>query len=495
MTPIPLHFSPFSKKLSKKYTQKMFSHTPIVVVLLVFFVLLVQPQYFQVTVAAPEQNTQKVQEKYKEMLADSQQENDAWEIQFETLLVGDDGETKITYTVSPWDTLSKIAKLFGTTVDAIKRANNIDDDTLRVWKKLTIAYDKSIIYDIPEDISVKEFTKKYNLNMDDILTLNYLDSPDKILEKWQQVFVPLNKIEAEERGLIEKKRFVMLDIPEKKEEDNWKKEDVSYLAKWKNGTQKYQQKIVSAEETAKYLQQLEQAKKESQEAEKKARELERQAEEARKEAEKQAKLKQKAEKQKAEKIAAEKAKQAAKARAEAKRKKKILQKAEQDQKARKKQEKKSLTDIASQCSSSQCYHQGKCRTKPSQAVCAPNDPDNAWVCKKWFIDTWRSCITPQEQKKKIAKATAPKKSGKVLKQWYFNPYKKWYSNGRWWWHCTHYAGYYRSRKLWKETNWRGNAKYRYSNAKAAGRRVGQTPVVKSIIVMKYGSQWWWSGYW
>ena len=102
-------------------------------ILLVFSLLMLQPHRFRVIASENKDDTTKVQEIYKEMLADSQQENDNGEIQFETLLVGEDGETKITYTISPGDTLSKIAKLFGTTVDAIKIANNIyNDKTLRV---------------------------------------------------------------------------------------------------------------------------------------------------------------------------------------------------------------------------------------------------------------------------------------------------------------------------------------------------------------------------
>jgi surface antigen len=51
-----------------------------------------------------------------------------------------------------------------------------------------------------------------------------------------------------------------------------------------------------------------------------------------------------------------------------------------------------------------------------------------------------------------------------------------------------YVGRWIWKNLGKHTEWRGNAKYWYDNASAAGWAVGQTPKVGSVIVMKYGSQ-------
>lgn len=532
MNPLSLKYPYFKNERSKKYIKSFLRHIPTGIVLLGFFILILQPDKFQVQASETTQDTELVQEIYHEMLANSQQENHDGAIQFETLLVGEDGETKISYTVSPGDNLSKIAKLFGTTVSAITKANNINNEYhLRVGTKLTIAYDKSIIHDIEKEISVEDFARKYNLDMEDLLTLNYLEDGHDILVKDQQIFVPLNKVEAEERGLIKKKPFVMLNLPSKPNGREQIALNNNIILGTLSGEKKvkeippqdpvnvsgsdtlvlqnnYEQKIISAEETAEYLQELKQAEKEAEIAKKKAEELQRQAEEAQKLAE----MKEEKERVEAKKLAAEKAEQARLAQIEAEKKAQLLkeaqaaeqkrweeekkrqqERAEEQTRLAQQEEEKRLADLAASCGTNKCYHEGKCRSKPEHALCAPNDDDNARTCKQWFVDTGRSCISQQEQDKKVAQATAPKKKAWVLKQRYFNPYKEWYNSGRWGGHCTHYAGYYRSSKLGKETNWRGNAKLWYTNASAAGREVWSTPTINSIIVMKYGSQWW-NGY-
>lgn len=460
--------------------------------------MLLIPDNFAVTrsadkVTVVDENLDQITEEL--MLAAQEWTNDA-EIQFEHLISFDNEKNSITYTVSPWDTLSGIAKLFGTTSQAIKNVNALWTDILRVWQKLIIGYEKSIIYQVKETQTVQEFADRYDISMEDLLTLNYFEDEMYMLNEWQEIFLPLNKIEAERKGLLPRKKFVMLDL---KEDDG--PDSLDLLAQVKPSWSG-EQIIISPEQTAQHLEQLEQAKKEAELARKKAEELAKQAQEAAAEAKRQAEEAQKQEEdrkaeeaRRAQEEAERKAEEARKAQEEAERKAAILRKAEEEDRQRREQEKlQQQKDLAASCAAQdKCYHDMKCWTKPAHAVCSPEDPDNAWLCEEWYIDTWRSCITKNDHNKRTATATAPKKSSWALKQRYFNPYDYGYSNGRWWGHCTHYAWYIWWSKLGISTNWRWNAKHWYNNASAAWWQVGQTPEVNSIVVMKYGSQWW-NGY-
>lgn len=75
-----------------------------------------------------------------------------------------------------------------------------------------------------------------------------------------------------------------------------------------------------------------------------------------------------------------------------------------------KQQAPSTTPTANnECKANQCLYQGKCWSKPAQAVCSPQDPINAWVCKDGYIDTGKSCV-----KKSSAKATTTKTAEKKV---------------------------------------------------------------------------------
>ena len=79
-----------------------------------------------------------------------------------------------------------------------------------------------------------------------------------------------------------------------------------------------------------------------------------------------------------------KQKEALLAQEEADRKQAELAKKKEELAKKKKEEpiKKPTQPKNNECSTNQCLHDGKCRTKPANAVCAPQDPDDAWVCKE-----------------------------------------------------------------------------------------------------------------
>lgn len=196
----------------------------------------------------------------------------------------------------------------------------------------------------------------------------------------------------------------MLDIPSQKEPVD----DMQWTL---SGTEQpsdivAEQIVISAEETTKRLQEIELAKVEAEQARKRAEELEKKAQEAAIAA-----AQKEAEEARIAKIEAEKkAEEARIAKIEAEKKAEILAKAEEKERERKRQEQAARAkQLAESCNANQCYHEGKCRSKPAHAVCAPGDDDNAWTCESGYVDTGRACITKEQHTTQRSQATAPKK--------------------------------------------------------------------------------------
>jgi hypothetical protein len=298
-----------------------------------------------------------------------------------------------------------------------------------------------------ETTTVGEFVEQYDISLEDLVTLNYFEDVDDILEEGQQIFVPLNRVEAEERGLIKKKQFVMLDLPRKMLADDTDLERTLSGSEQPNNNippqpgidiaeESPNQVVITAEESQKRLEELVQAKKEAEIAAVKAKELAEQAEAARL-AQIEAAKTQQAEEARLAQIEVEKQAEAARlAQIESEKKAEILAKAEAEDQARKKTEaaaaeQQRLQDIASSCGTDKCYHEGKCWTKPENAVCAPTDPHNARICSEGFIDTGKTCISKTAHEQRTAQATGPKQHLDVLNQWYFNPYNDGYGGNGW----------------------------------------------------------------
>ncbi len=111
----------------------------------------------------------------------------------------------IEYTVQDWDTLLKIAGVFWTTVSSIKKENNLKKDSLEAGQVLKVSNQvDGIIYTMKEKSNVVVFANKYNLNLQDLMTLNYVQDETEIFSPDQEVFINITKEKAYELWLLEK---------------------------------------------------------------------------------------------------------------------------------------------------------------------------------------------------------------------------------------------------------------------------------------------------
>lgn len=108
------------------------------------------------------------------------------------------------YIVQPGDNLIKIASKFGTTVSKIQKVNNIKD-SINPGQMLVISDDNDgFLYIIPEDVNVVVFANKYNLNIEDFMSLNYIQDQFEMLYKDQDVFINLTQEQAYNNWLLQR---------------------------------------------------------------------------------------------------------------------------------------------------------------------------------------------------------------------------------------------------------------------------------------------------
>lgn len=82
-----------------------------------------------------------------------------------------------TYTVQPGDTLYGIAKQFGTSVDDIKKLNNLSTNTISVGQVLKIQEDTSpLTYTVQKGDTLYSISKKFDIPVLDIMKINNITS-------------------------------------------------------------------------------------------------------------------------------------------------------------------------------------------------------------------------------------------------------------------------------------------------------------------------------
>jgi len=113
---------------------------------------------------------------------------------------------KFTYLVQPWDTVSQLALRFGTTQDAIRQVNNIDDDAyIHPGDELIITQMPWLLYDMQNDYQLMDFANKYDIDKQELMSMNHIMEEDYVLRKWDEIFVPIDEEKAINVGLVEDK--------------------------------------------------------------------------------------------------------------------------------------------------------------------------------------------------------------------------------------------------------------------------------------------------
>ena len=129
----------------------------------------------------------------------------SYEINLDNVNVNVDTNNNVQYTVQEWDTLLKIAGVFWTTVSSIQKENNIKDNEVKMWQVLKVSSDvDGIVYTIKDKTNVLVFANKYNLNLQDLMTLNYIQDETEIFSPDQEIFINISKEKAYELWLLEK---------------------------------------------------------------------------------------------------------------------------------------------------------------------------------------------------------------------------------------------------------------------------------------------------
>lgn len=121
----------------------------------------------------------------------------------------------ITYVIKQGDSLESIASSVGTTVNNIRRVNNLsaDADVRKdgtivnkdniALNKLTISELPGIVVAMDTQTSVVEFAKQYDLNIEDLKALNNISDSKTILKKGDELFITISESEAIKKGIIE----------------------------------------------------------------------------------------------------------------------------------------------------------------------------------------------------------------------------------------------------------------------------------------------------
>lgn len=137
-------------------------------------------------------------------------------IDLNEIIIDEDIPGTLTYIVKNWDTLWSVALKFWTTVSNLKKVNQLQWRSIRVGMKLKITEEEGIIYQLPADTNLLVFANQYNLNVEDLKNLNYIQSDDQIFKKWDDLFLPISEDEAKKIGLIYTKQNDWFDdVPTK----------------------------------------------------------------------------------------------------------------------------------------------------------------------------------------------------------------------------------------------------------------------------------------
>ena len=122
----------------------------------------------------------------------------------------DEGDTPIIhYIVQEWDTIEKISKEFWVPEKKLKELNKLWD-SIQPWQKLIVSDNEEwILYVVKKEWSLKLFSEFYRLNIDDLMTLNYISDDSEMLYPWQELFINVTEQRAYDIWLLEKAQPVL----------------------------------------------------------------------------------------------------------------------------------------------------------------------------------------------------------------------------------------------------------------------------------------------
>ncbi|MDR0282267.1 MAG: LysM peptidoglycan-binding domain-containing protein [Candidatus Peribacteria bacterium] len=119
-------------------------------------------------------------------------------IQMDTMIISFDEQDELAvvqYIVQAGDTLESIATEFGTTISNLKKINGVS--SIKPGMKLVVTNEEDgILYKVRETQNIKVFASKYGLNLEDLMTMNYIQDDTEILYKGQEVFINLSEEKA-----------------------------------------------------------------------------------------------------------------------------------------------------------------------------------------------------------------------------------------------------------------------------------------------------------
>ena len=120
----------------------------------------------------------------------------------------------IQYTVQEWDTLLKVAGVFWTTIFSIKKENKLTKENLEAGQILKISDEvDGLIYTIVEKTNVVVFANAYDLNLQDLMTLNYIQDESELFTPGQDIFINITKEKAYDIWLLERPKPKPVIIP------------------------------------------------------------------------------------------------------------------------------------------------------------------------------------------------------------------------------------------------------------------------------------------
>jgi len=63
--------------------------------------------------------------------------------------------------------------------------------------------EKGFVYELPEKTNIVVFANKYNLNLEDLMTLNYIQDETEILFEGSEMFINITDDQAIAKGLMD----------------------------------------------------------------------------------------------------------------------------------------------------------------------------------------------------------------------------------------------------------------------------------------------------